>query len=300
MNRPWMMALEMQFAALRQTSPYYEREATALEMRFAAALRQQTHEPLDAVAWVRHTQRLLRRATCYSFTKDTSTAISLASRTIPESTEIGVAVFPCRDGWWWFDDPITISDLHSEGDQCCALSWSCLDDRSVWICAWVMAALDPGPIPVFAERATSHAETLGHLARAKSEADPNERQNISVSLSVWRFLLAGTAWINQRIAVISFGHVERHRRKQLVRENNNLPVSDVKVVQLRRAEATTQEPSGPSSSVDWSCRWVVNGHWRNQIYANHEHKLIYILPYVKGPDDKPLKIPTHTVYSVSR
>ena len=31
-----------------------------------------------------------------------------------------------------------------------------------------------------------------------------------------------------------------------------------------------------------------------------EQKLIYIMPFVKGPADKPLRVPTHTVYQVSR
>lgn len=70
------------------------------------------------------------------------------------------------------------------------------------------------------------------------------------------------------------------------------------MIQLRRTEAQPH-PTADGENVEWSCRWIVNGHWRNQPYKD-ERKLIYIMPYVKGPDDMPLKVPTHTVYQVSR
>ena len=45
-------------------------------------------------------------------------------------------------------------------------------------------------------------------------------------------------------------------------------------------------------------RWLVLGHFRNQWYRSEQtHKVIWIAPYVKGPDDAPLK---PTVYKVSR
>jgi len=37
-------------------------------------------------------------------------------------------------------------------------------------------------------------------------------------------------------------------------------------------------------------QWMVSGHYRNQWYPSEgSHKLIWIAPYVKGPEDKPLK-----------
>lgn len=62
----------------------------------------------------------------------------------------------------------------------------------------------------------------------------------------------------------------------------------VTVIRLRRPKAKhDDEPA----HVDWQHRWLVGGHWRNQWYpAVGEHRQIWIAPYVKGPDDKPLLI----------
>lgn len=72
-------------------------------------------------------------------------------------------------------------------------------------------------------------------------------------------------------------------------ERANWPEKRVTVVRLRR-------PAGPEHdvehrTVDWSHRWLVGGHWRNQWYATlGVHRQIWISPFVKGPADKPLEV----------
>ena len=121
--------------------------------------------------------------------------------------------------------------------------------------------------------------------------------------TVWQgglyFVVAALTWLSQRIIVTTDGHIERHRRKQLVRDYHLDVPPSVHVVQLRRAESHEYAAPGSHEQIDWSCRWVVGGHWRNHAVKDG-HKLMYILPYVKGPEDKPLRVPGHTVYSVSR
>jgi hypothetical protein len=64
----------------------------------------------------------------------------------------------------------------------------------------------------------------------------------------------------------------------------------VTVIRLRRPRHKTDDDHEPAS-VDWAHRWIVGGHWRNQFYASTDtHRQIWISPYVKGPDDKPLRI----------
>ena len=95
--------------------------------------------------------------------------------------------------------------------------------------------------------------------------------------------------------------MERHRRKQLSRENGVEIHSDVKVVQLRRYESESRPASDDGSTPDWTCRWIVNGHWRNQYHpSTGKHELKYILPYVKGPEDKPFKAPGERVFIAKR
>ncbi len=66
-------------------------------------------------------------------------------------------------------------------------------------------------------------------------------------------------------------------------------VDDVRVLEFRRPASQATAASG--SSVAWSKRWMVRAHWRNQWYpAAGTHRQRYILPYAKGPADKPLDI----------
>lgn len=68
------------------------------------------------------------------------------------------------------------------------------------------------------------------------------------------------------------------------------PVSDVTVITLRREASTT--PS-QETDIEWSHRWLVRGHWRNQWYPSiKQHRKRYVPKYIKGPVDKPLIIKT--------
>lgn len=62
---------------------------------------------------------------------------------------------------------------------------------------------------------------------------------------------------------------------------------DVTVVRLRRRKGE-REPLG--GTADYSCRFLVSGHWRNQWCPSvGHHRQTWIAPYVKGPDDKPFR-----------
>jgi hypothetical protein len=69
--------------------------------------------------------------------------------------------------------------------------------------------------------------------------------------------------------------------------------SNVRIVNLRAAK-TVVDPDAPvgAKHVEWSHRWLVGAHWRNQPYGPGRslRRPTLILPYVKGPKDKPLEI----------
>jgi hypothetical protein len=64
-------------------------------------------------------------------------------------------------------------------------------------------------------------------------------------------------------------------------------IREVVVFTLRRAKNPKYE--GEERDVQWSHRWIVQGHWRNQFYPSEKvHRQIGIAPFVKGPEGAPL------------
>jgi hypothetical protein len=72
------------------------------------------------------------------------------------------------------------------------------------------------------------------------------------------------------------------------------PVRQIVVFTLRRAKGKRYE--GEEREVQWTHRWFVSAHWRNQPYVEKDadgnkvtvYRQILIQPYLKGPDDKPI------------
>lgn len=110
--------------------------------------------------------------------------------------------------------------------------------------------------------------------------------------------------------------IERGVRRRALR---SLTHGEVNVIILRRPVHDPDEP-GWVHKVDWSCRWIVNGHYRHaegydpEIYKEHKAAptgsdkhcavcggpLTWIRPYLKGPDGMPLKVSGGTVRKLAR
>lgn len=99
----------------------------------------------------------------------------------------------------------------------------------------------------------------------------------------------GTFWAltEQRLTDKGEEHGDRAVRRRAQRAG--LPLKPVRVVTLRQM---TREHQPLGTHVDWSHRWIVNGHWRQQPYGpgRQLRRAVYVAPFVKGPADKPLVI----------
>ena len=116
-------------------------------------------------------------------------------------------------------------------------------------------------------------------------ADPEYRD-----LSNWisKLVFSFFAFIRQECVSIQAAPASRPIRRHLPKTFNAEPV--IRIIQLRRRGPAIN--GGETQSRDYSCRWLVRGHWRNQFYpSSKSHRPRFIPAYVKGPDDKPLKQP---------
>jgi hypothetical protein len=117
------------------------------------------------------------------------------------------------------------------------------------------------------------------------EADIHSRRNESMAEDRRWFasfcLLAAQRNVAERHELEPPRHVRRRSERRSVSSTVNL--IDVR----RRGQSTSP---GEGREVNWSHRWIVNGFWRQQPYGPGRkfRRPQYILPYIKGPQDKPL------------
>lgn len=98
-----------------------------------------------------------------------------------------------------------------------------------------------------------------------------------------RFCYAFWRLCEQQIATVEQLPTYRSEQRQADRAGD---AADVRVVQLRRPERGSNQPTG---TREWQHRWIVRMHKVRQCYPSEQrHKIIYRGPYLKGPDDKPL------------
>lgn len=100
---------------------------------------------------------------------------------------------------------------------------------------------------------------------------------------------------SQKIALKIASSGARQLKRQGRRRGHD---GQVTVVSLRAPENRLKSNDG--DPIDWDHRWPVLGHWRNQWYpSTQDHKLIWIFPYIKGPEGKPLVI-KHRAFKLIR
>lgn len=142
---------------------------------------------------------------------------------------------------------------------------------------------NPGDMPVRAER-------IPHGARYPDDFPPG-----AFAESVLKFLAFAASPYTETIQ----RKPSRPERKALTRAGFQYE-PEVHVVQLRARVPSNRDipPNQQPGTAHWQHRWWVRGHFRAQWYAKEQaHKVIWIAPYVKGPDDAPIK---SAVYAVVR
>jgi hypothetical protein len=108
------------------------------------------------------------------------------------------------------------------------------------------------------------------------------------------------AFIQQRLVEFTQGEADRASRRRAEAIAPQVNANAIHVIRLRRIEHRSQD--GPATHVDWSCRWIVSGHWRRQPcgLARADRRLLWVHSHIKGPENKPMKAPAARVFAVIR
>lgn len=129
-------------------------------------------------------------------------------------------------------------------------------------------------------------------------AIPPDDRRVGAVHTIQNVLYVWMQFIKDEIVAVEDAPLDRAERRRAERRGR---LSRLRIVHLRRYAQTAPSTHGGESDVEWSRRWTVRGHWRNQPYGpGRTHiRAKYIRPFVKGPPDKPLVVKDH-MYAVTR
>lgn len=123
--------------------------------------------------------------------------------------------------------------------------------------------------------------------------DPPEEW-VSQMAYMTRFMFSFWKLVQMPIAVHEKHHPDRASSRRMARGGITLPNEEINVVLLRKTRPKAKnndDGEGDQDAIEWSHRWLVDGFWRWQWYPTRErHEQIWISPYIKGPEDRPLII----------
>jgi len=215
--------------------------------------------------------------------------------------------------WHWFEAPPFHIELPIDNGPAVtmipvrAISWYWFQSdggKYLGATAWAQAGLLPdlspaGPIvPVLWAAVDEGTVLSGQIEEWRLNfvgvGDPRTREE---QLLMKRFVAAASTFLRQELLAAPRVRAERHVRKRLPPEI----LRDIAVVELRKRHQERNSSPGTGEAPDWQWSWLVRAHVRQQWYPSlGEHLPIIINPYLKGPEDKPLKPRVTPIFKVDR
>jgi len=264
-------------------------------------------EPADVDVFVRSAIRTLVQADTYAVTRDIVTMLEEASALLPNELTYAPQDIPSRFGFVYLEEPIVIIDVHERPCVVKAITWDLAsdtvhDEPALLVMVWT-AHGDPRDhlYEAFRELRDRTGElpvsySMMWAGLAKSGMEIGERDTLARFIFAFlRFIQE--PWIDSRMMVPG----NRQFLRQMARKGR--PDPRVRVVQLRKAEhrpRPERDDNDEHEPREWSHRWLVKGHWRNQWYPSEQrHALRWIPTYIKGPEDKELRLKDR-VFQVER
>lgn len=287
--------------ALEQQVDLWRWHATSGGRRWIEAL---SRTSVGAEQMIKAVEAGLSYGEPFYWAPDLTEVVVTAAKSLPQQWCLTPEMLPEWAGFFWFARPLPLPPLEdSKGtrvsDDVVAISWARMTFQSretegIGFIAYTR----PLPHHTVVLPAYSWAWLFGESHVEASDRDPLPANADSAVIRLGYFA-AALAFLNQRILVAPHERAERHARRRLERDGwTHEPL--IRVVQLRRKE---RQGSGSVQPTDreYHCQWVVRGHWRQHWYPKQaRHQPRWIMPHVKGPDDKPLKAPRATVFAVVR
>ncbi len=221
---------------------------------------------------------------------------------------------PSPSGFCLFAEPALAPDVHGKMVSMAGFSWHIARDPQTTGVLWVIysdlsdkrdAYYD---LTAVGEQGLPKLLPVGHnyepfgdpslsLEEVVTRQGGDEQTVTEAILHMRKLPLCIFALMQQTLVSTTPTKPQRATRRRLKRLDSPLHDKLVKIVRLRHVRHR-DERSPDAQPVDWSHRWIVNGHWRMQPTKDGV-KRIWIMPFVKGPEDKPLML-KETIHVLDR
>ena len=270
----------------------------------------------------------LGSAYSYRVTADMTDLVIAAAAGLDDTDRFNRDLAPTGCGMVRFDKPLPLTDVRGRKMLVHWLTWGPISvGNRPGIVTWAFNDLYTEP-DEYALRSMSQApELVDHIGRwafigadvtpngdplgpPEMELNEHTRQQVTDDgdtptpfTNERRYLHALWLLLNQTIVARTDEPGSRHARKSMRRMK--MP-DTVTVIQLRRQSPPSMEGE---SNVEWAHRWIVRGHWawrvcgpdhpQAQPYKDGWGARLWIAPYAKGPEDKPLVV-TDKLYDLRR
>lgn len=241
---------------------------------------------------------------CFYWSRDIIDLITVAANSLPDSWFLMKQHMPATSGFFWLAKEPQIGYkgirgygwtlLTAKGDvgsiHIPKQDGSIPDFNLVALITFVDNPDFPQPIPCLSHIDVGQSLSDWRLRTSdyavSINADPSDFVNDYYSLRLFASMLS---FIQQRILVTSRHIPSRATRKRAESSSRNAD-AEINVIKLRRVVYHAHK--GEGVPIEWNCQWVVSGHWRDQWYPSmRRNEPIWIRPYIKGPEDKPLVNP---------
>jgi len=201
-------------------------------------------------------------------------AISWIPASIQENVEWSEETPP--DGVWY-----TLWSHINDGDDFNRDDES-RQERESWEALGQWAILFSGLLPF------GQPEDYEMAAFQESWVDDDKIDTLDNAIKIRRltWLLLQSFWRLSRQIVPTKAPLPRQLRRDRRRHYRSEEVTVITLPRQRHPDHPDHEPG----EVEWKWQWVVRGHWRNQWYPSiKQHRQIWVMPYMKGPEDAPIK-----------
>ena len=246
--------------------------------------------------WVHDiTLLMLAKGDTFFISTDVLNAVAQCRQNIPSGMAWESRWMPTQRGWMKLETPVAHKFEEGYGFIHAVGWWECEPDHYLLT---ILGMIEASPLFSFTRIwfSPNPGQTIAELQKAEGVRDPE------ALIVPWVYSLFYTMFL-PAVANVDYQKISPLARDMVIRKTHQQPRPDIRIVTLRRLSNHGTGAGEQHRKYD-SCRWMVGAnfkHWRNQYHpSTGEHKWIHIPPFIKGPADKPLRMPTKTIYQVTR